>query len=197
MTPDRPDQAPPTSSMLRALAHPVRRRILALLDPQTPLRATDLAADLDLPVNQVSFHLRSLARAGLVAEAEDQGGDRRSRRWVPTHSELRIGKPAEPLSAEDEQVVRAFFGETAREQEELVRRVLAWGVDHAAGRDTEHRGVATQVTVRLREDEVRDLVDRFSALVEEAERASAADTASGRRLWDLALFAARDDLIRP
>jgi DNA-binding transcriptional ArsR family regulator len=192
--PESPAGTPLDSAMLRALAHPVRRRILSLMDPDSPVRATDLAADLHLPVNQVSFHLRSLARAGLVTEAPDQGGDRRNRRWVPTQDEYRIGRPVEPLSKEDQRVVSAFFGETAREQAELVRRVLAWSVAYAAGRETERRGAATQLTVRLREDELRDLVNRMVELVADAERASAESDEPGRRLWDVVVLAGRDDL---
>ena len=54
-----------TSPMLKAMSHPVRRRLLSLMERVAPARATDLAEPLGLPVNQVSFHLRSLARAGL------------------------------------------------------------------------------------------------------------------------------------
>ena len=52
--------------MLRAIAHPVRNRILTELNASGPMRAADLARELDLPANQTSFHLRQLAKYGLV-----------------------------------------------------------------------------------------------------------------------------------
>jgi DNA-binding transcriptional ArsR family regulator len=66
--------------ILRAIAHPARNRILAELDGQ-PLRAADLARILGVPANQVSFHLRQLAKYGLIEEAPEEARDRRDRVW--------------------------------------------------------------------------------------------------------------------
>jgi predicted ArsR family transcriptional regulator len=185
-----------TSPMLKAMSHPVRRRILALMEHSPPARATDLAGPLGLPVNQVSFHLRSLARAGLVAEAPEHARDRRDRVWVPTATTFRLTGPGEPMSAEDEQVVAAFLGQTALEAQELVRRVLAWATDYASGRDRDHRGAATQETVRLTIEEMRELVTGIGDAVHAAQQRSDAAAAPDRRTWDLALFVGRDDLGR-
>src|SRR3954447_6334385 len=67
--------------VLRAIAHPVRVRILHELNAAGPSRAADLAADLDIPANQASFHLRQLAKYGLVVEAPEEARDRRDRVW--------------------------------------------------------------------------------------------------------------------
>ncbi len=111
-------------------------------------------------VNQVSFHLRSLAKAGLITEASEHARDRRDRVWVPTSRTYRLSGPGEPVSQEDEQVLEAFLGQTATEVQDLVRRVLGWATDYAAGRDREHRGAATQETVRLTVAEMRELCRR-------------------------------------
>lgn len=68
-------------TLLRAIAHPVRNRILGELSAQGPLRAADLSAELGVPANQASFHLRQLAKYGLVEEAVGEGRDRRDRVW--------------------------------------------------------------------------------------------------------------------
>ncbi len=68
-------------TVLRAIAHPVRNRILGELSAQGPLRAADLSAELGVPANQASFHLRQLAKYGLVEEAVGEGRDRRDRVW--------------------------------------------------------------------------------------------------------------------
>ncbi|WP_261166716.1 helix-turn-helix transcriptional regulator [Microbacterium sp. Marseille-Q6965] len=70
-------------SMMRALAHPVRQQILAELVGRRHARAADLAGALDLPANSVSFHLRTLAKAGLIVEAPERARDRRDRVWKP------------------------------------------------------------------------------------------------------------------
>src|SRR5215207_823011 len=45
------------------------------------MRAADLARELGLPANQMSFHLRQLAKYGLVVEAPEAAHDRRDRVW--------------------------------------------------------------------------------------------------------------------
>ena len=67
--------------ILRAIAHPARNRILTELPASGPLRAADIARVLDMPANQASFHLRQLAKYGLVEEAPEAGRDRRDRVW--------------------------------------------------------------------------------------------------------------------
>ena len=67
--------------ILRAIAHPTRNRILDELAAAGPSRAADLARDLGIPANQASFHLRQLAKYGMVTEAPEQARDRRDRVW--------------------------------------------------------------------------------------------------------------------
>ena len=67
--------------VLRALAHPVRGRILGELEASGPVRAADVARELGIPANQASFHLRQLAKYGLVEEAPEEARDRRDRVW--------------------------------------------------------------------------------------------------------------------
>jgi DNA-binding transcriptional ArsR family regulator len=70
--------------ILRAVAHPVRNRILTELTASGPMRAADIARELGIPANQASFHLRQLAKYGLVEEDPDAARDRRDRVWRPT-----------------------------------------------------------------------------------------------------------------
>lgn len=64
---------------MRALAHPLRLRLLELLATEGPLTATQAAEHVGESPASCSFHLRSLARHGFVAEAE--GGRGRQRPW--------------------------------------------------------------------------------------------------------------------
>jgi DNA-binding transcriptional ArsR family regulator len=64
---------------LQALAHPVRMGIIEQLSISGPLTATELADRLDETPANCSWHLRKLAKFGLVEEAE--GGTGRQRPW--------------------------------------------------------------------------------------------------------------------
>src|SRR6478736_3986815 len=67
--------------VLRAIAHPVRTRVLDELQASGPARAADIARELGIPANQASFHLRQLAKYGLVEEAPEEARDKRDRVW--------------------------------------------------------------------------------------------------------------------
>ena len=69
---------------MRALAHPVRVQILGLLRDQGPSTATRLAQQLGLNAGATSYHLRSMAAAGLIAEEADRGNGR-DRWWQAAH----------------------------------------------------------------------------------------------------------------
>ncbi len=70
--------------VLRAIAHPTRGRILDELGASGPMRAADVGEALGIPANQASFHLRQLAKYGLVEEDPSAARDRRDRVWKPT-----------------------------------------------------------------------------------------------------------------
>jgi predicted ArsR family transcriptional regulator len=71
--------------MLRGIAHPMRSRILDEMEAGGPMRAADVAERLDIPANQASFHLRQLAKYGLVVEAPEHARDGRDRVWRAAH----------------------------------------------------------------------------------------------------------------
>ena len=67
---------------LRALAHPIRIQLLGLLRRDGPLTSSEAARRLGESSGSSSYHLRQLARFGLVEEA--QGGRGRERPWRAT-----------------------------------------------------------------------------------------------------------------
>jgi predicted ArsR family transcriptional regulator len=67
---------------LRAYAHPVRMALMGLLRTEGPLTATRAAELLGESSGTCSFHLRQLARYGLVEEAG--GGTGREKPWRAT-----------------------------------------------------------------------------------------------------------------
>src|SRR3954466_8129577 len=67
---------------LRAVAHPIRLELIGLLRRSGPLTATEAAARIGESPASCSFHLRQLAKYGLVEEAG--GGRGRQRPWRAT-----------------------------------------------------------------------------------------------------------------
>jgi DNA-binding transcriptional ArsR family regulator len=67
--------------VLRAIAHPTRGRILDELGASGPMRAADIGEALGIPANQASFHLRQLAKYGVIVPAPESARDKRDRVW--------------------------------------------------------------------------------------------------------------------
>lgn len=83
----RPDP-PPHRGTLRSLPdHPVRIALLDLLAEVGTLTSTQAAARLGHSTGLCSFHLRQLARHGLIEEAPHKGGKQRpwQLRWESSH----------------------------------------------------------------------------------------------------------------
>jgi predicted ArsR family transcriptional regulator len=84
-----PETPPPSRSVkltdpraLRAVAHPIRLALVGLLRREGPLTATQAGERLGQTPASCSFHLRQLAKHGLVEEAG--GGRGRERPWRAT-----------------------------------------------------------------------------------------------------------------
>ena len=80
--PSRPAVRVTDPKALRALAHPIRLSLMGLLRTEGPLTATKAAALLGESSASTSFHLRQLAKYGLVEETG--GGQGRERPWRAT-----------------------------------------------------------------------------------------------------------------
>ena len=135
---------------LRAFAHPLRQRILLELSMLEHGRAADLARVLDQPANTISFHLRALAKAGLIVEAPELARDRRDRVW----------KPAADAYALD----RHLPGWTA-----VVDPLLEWvraTVMEPVTDESIHRQL-TASQLSLTRDEVEQLTEELSAVITE------------------------------
>ena len=161
--------------VLRAIAHPVRNRILGELDAVGPLRAADVAARLGIPANQASFHLRQLAKYGLVEEDPEAARDRRDRVWRSVDSDglmIDIGRLADvPGGAA---ATRVYLGAAAAEAHRLVDAAYA-------GPDGSPRGVHSSTSddrLLLSSEEARQLREELVALLDrwrEKGRSVAAD----------------------
>jgi DNA-binding transcriptional ArsR family regulator len=148
--------------VLRAIAHPIRNRILTELDAHGPLRAADVARLLGIPANSASFHLRQLAKFGLVEEDPDAARDKRDRVWKLTEAagyDVSIG---EIEKAPGGKAASAVFRRT---KEAWTHRLVeeAYGDDRTPGH---HRGI-TEQAVRLTKAEARTLTEELVDVVDQ------------------------------
>ena len=168
--------------ILRAIAHPTRNRILGELFAAGPLRAADIARTLAVPANQASFHLRQLAKYGLVEEAPDEARDRRDRVW-------RLSDP-DGISFRTRDVLDQPGGPAALAV--FQRSAVAWGrhlVDRALAPEpgAERRKSVSEWALRLTAEESAALLGEMSDVVERWRRRTqeAQDPGDGRSTYSV------------
>ena len=128
MTEERAEQRRMTISdpqVMRALAHPVRLEIMEHLSSTgAAVTATECAEVVGLSPSATSYHLRALARFGLV-EAAPSRGDARERLWRTTVGSWAIhadqDAAPETLAAE-ETLVEAFVARNVEQVRAWMRR---------------------------------------------------------------------------
>jgi DNA-binding transcriptional ArsR family regulator len=140
---------------IRALAHPVRLDLLELLVAIGPATAAQCGRVLGVSQASCSFHLRQLAKYGLVGDA-GPGQDPRERRWHKPDNRIRLpGGDA---------VTRQLFGVVAeREMQAILERAERRDDDVAEWRGTE--GPLTGVAV-MSADEVTEVRHKLIELLE-------------------------------
>ena len=108
--------------VMRALAHPVRIRLLEELTLRGPMTATEASSYVGESPSSCSFHLRTLAKYGFVEEAP--GGKGRQRPWravsIGNRWESGPGTPPAERAAAD-----ALAAQVRRRDGELLDEYLA------------------------------------------------------------------------
>jgi predicted ArsR family transcriptional regulator len=145
---------------LRAVAHPVRLQLVGLLRREGPLTATQAAERLHESPASCSFHLRQLARHGLVEEAG--GGRGRERPWRATAMFTSWPNVADtPELAAATELLSTVIAE--RHFEQLFRWLEARAEEP---REWQERELFSDVAIYLTADELGQLALELQALVE-------------------------------
>jgi len=87
---------------MRALAHPLRLRLLGELRVSGPATVGMLSEVVDEAPGNVSYHLGTLARYGFVVEVPERARDRRERWWAAAH-DVTSWEPADVLDDPEKQ----------------------------------------------------------------------------------------------
>jgi len=170
---------------LRALAHPVRLAILEHLRSVGPATATECAEVTGQSPSACSYHLRALAKWGLVAESD--GHNRRERRWA-SQGRFVIGDHDEPRGAD---VAAAEHQLTAQVLERAMARALAW-MDASDDEPKAWRDVTviSNAALRITADELGAVLEQVEALLAPyAAGDRQADAPDGSRLVHVHLSA--------
>ncbi|MGH3125204.1 MAG: ArsR/SmtB family transcription factor [Streptosporangiaceae bacterium] len=114
---------PMDATVMRAMAHPARLALLEHLRNSGPATATECAGVVGLSPSATSYHLRALARAGLV-EAAPGRGDGRERLWRIIAKRLGVSGVAD-LDPEALQALRGLLESLLAWDDARVRRYLA------------------------------------------------------------------------
>lgn len=164
--PADPDEEPvrlTDARAIRALAHPARLAVLDALNRGGTLTATEAAEVAGLSPSAMSYHLRALAKWGIVREADlDESSDGRERRWRRAGAGLQFDPPAHGAEAATAFIATHYLDET--------RAQLTHWLTHQAGESDfwREKSVMTYREAWLTEEQATDLGRTGADLVEHA-----------------------------
>lgn len=149
--------------VLRALAHPLRGRLLGLLRLEGPSTASRLAERVGESSGATSYHLRQLAAYGMVVDAAGRGTGR-ERWWRAAHT---------TTTWEPDELLRQPGGLEANElmqrhQVEVMGRELRSWLDSGRAQGAEWAGVAglSDYVLRLTPAETRQVLEEIYAVLD-------------------------------
>jgi DNA-binding transcriptional ArsR family regulator len=166
-------------AVMRALAHPARLAIMEHLGlNEAGATATECAEKVGLSPSATSYHLRALARAGMIVEAPSRG-DGRERVWQRKYTGWQI-------SGELHANAEAFAAETAMAesvlayQNEKIRRYM--GVARDMGEQWYQAARVTDQTLVMTPAELAELIDKLDELTQPFQRRRRKDPPEGSRI---------------
>jgi DNA-binding transcriptional ArsR family regulator len=172
---------------LRALAHPLRLALLDRLMYFGEQTAAQCAEAIGSTASNCSYHLRALARGGLVEPGNS--GDRRERPWRATSTGLEFG-PTDPSSSPAAAgAARALDELSLARDEELTRSARRRQDEQPADwRDAE---AFNNYGLRLTASELSQLVEEIDRLVRPFIALTRADAPADAEVASLRLLAFR------
>ncbi|WP_121188282.1 helix-turn-helix domain-containing protein [Nocardiopsis sp. Huas11] len=160
--------AVPDALSLRGLAHPLRLRILDLLQNRGPATGKAVSERLDISSASASYHLRQLLTYGFVEEAPDLGTTR-ERWWRAPHRGFRLPEELDTEAPELSTAVRLALA--ARWAQDLGGAVQRWSSQPEGWREaqvmSERRTRLTVDELAALREEIRAVLDRYARDVDE------------------------------
>lgn len=157
------------AAAVKAIAHPMRVKMLEILQLRGQVSVTSLARELDETTGATSYHLRQLARHGLVEHCEPPQGGGRQRWWRMAVDELHMSG-FEMLDNEDTReamtfLLREFQADRARKLANWFATAALWPKEwQAASSDMDGDLDLNPKQTRALADELKAVIDRYRAL---------------------------------
>jgi predicted transcriptional regulator len=182
----RPENRPVLTDpeVLEALAHPVRLDLLTHVMSSGPATASECARAIGDTPSNCSYHMRALARHGLVEQVSSSDG--RERPWRATVTGLRVDSDADPDTPEGRGGAALMAASLALEQRRL-RDYLSHR-DQVPGRWRAADQYSTYV-VRVTPAELSALGDQLDALIRPLIAATREDAPADAELVSLGVYA--------
>jgi DNA-binding transcriptional ArsR family regulator len=168
-----------TPRRLRGLVHPIRVRLLHLLESDGPATASQLGRRIGQSSGVTSYHLRTLAELGYVVEDAERGNGRD--RWWRTNyraSGFTFRSPEDPGDPETIELAEQYLRMVTASYSDRMRSY----VDSLAGRRDE---LATlpwtfhEYSIELTHDEARAVANEVRELLDRYRRAPGAPAREG------------------
>lgn len=167
MTPGLGTTAHLNADMVKALAHPLRARLLAVLRVHGPSNSSQLAQRLGTNSGATSYHLRRLAKVGLVEDDPDRGNGRE--RWWRAAHRSHSWRETEHLKDPDTKaaadwLIRYAHRQYGRRVEDWLDARTEWPVAWRDAADQSDYGiVVTASQLAELNERIKDLVDEYQA----------------------------------
>lgn len=194
-----------TTPMLKAMANPLRRRIFDTLSAMESGRASDIGKLLNVATNTISFHLRELAKAELIAEAPELARDKRDRVWKLVSRGYTTGEADRSADAESSSAMMAYLQQvTSDEQYRLAAALRHAAAYYSTGEAVTPRAHLNTSNLMLSEQEAEVLRQRMDQLLNdfredmknEKLELEGSELASGRRtLWHFSGLLMAEELL--
>jgi DNA-binding transcriptional ArsR family regulator len=152
----------PSPTALRALAHPVRMRMLGMLRLEGPATASGLAVRLGLNSGATSYHLRQLAEHGFVVDDPDRGNGR-ERWWRAAHYTTHV-----PNEDDGDETTRDAHNAFLQAAAVTYNRQIQQAVEEQSTLDAEWRRASdfSDWSLRLTPDEAHSLIRELHAVMD-------------------------------
>ena len=153
---------------MRALANPLRLKLLGLLRRDGPHSVGELSELADAAPGSVSYHLSTLEEFGFVEQAPELARDGRERWWRAAHHATHYEPSAmlaDPESAVAGRIMRQTFM-----QGHLTEQLAYLDAEPALPIEWVKAATAGDTIAYLTPDELRQLSDEVNALAEKWER---------------------------
>ncbi len=170
--------------VLEALAHPVRLDVLTYLIANGPATASACARAVGDTPSNCSYHVRTLARHGLVESVPSTDG--RERPWRATITGFRMNPDPDPKTPEGHGAAAVLATSVALDQRLLRDYLVHRDRTTPAWREADQY---SNYTLRVTPEELRRLADQLDALIRPLIAGSRDLAPQGAELVHLGLYA--------